>query len=185
MKYKDISVIVFWHALLFLGGTVFFLLMFRSTLFSDLVLFYRGIILIFLTGIVLTAVFYLILRSKYRGNLTFRDLIISLLLMTSVNIVFFTHVPVTADRSVTIFVLGYMNSNPEKVYTKNELEDVFIDKYIDENDGMDKRSYEQVVSGNINEVDEGFKLTRRGKLLIKLYIMIADLFDLEKKNLSL
>ena len=96
----------------------------------------------------------------------------------------FDYSPVTADRSISVFILAYMNNHPEKAFTKEEIAQVFVDKYIYEHDGIGKRFHEQISTGNI--IDEGIKyrITKRGRLVTKIYELVAYIFLIDKKSIS-
>jgi CTP-dependent riboflavin kinase len=111
--------------------------------------------------------------------------ILSVTVLFSFCIVLFTHLPVTADRSVSVFMLGYMNHNSNQVYTQSDIEKVFNEVYIADHNAIDKRLQEQIISGNISKNGDTYQITNQGKFLMDVYIQIADLFKLDKKNLSI
>jgi predicted transcriptional regulator len=151
------------------------------------VLFYRGIALL-LVASTLTALLIWIIGLKLANKLIIgRDVVLAFTLMFSTNIMFFTHFPVTADRSVTIFLLGYMNNHADvkPVMTKEELQNVFIDKYVKEYDAMDRRMNEQIVTGTIEKTTDGnYRLTPKGKLFVKFNVWIGNYYGLDEKNIN-
>jgi hypothetical protein len=78
-----------------------------------------------------------------------------------------------------------MNDNSSKPMTEDEIRQTLINKYIDENNAVTKRLDEQIVSQNIMQTNEGYQITNQGKLLIRMYKVVSDLFGINKKNISL
>ena len=168
------------HCLFFVLGTTFFILLFHTKILSNIdILFYRGIGLLIISSIFLLAVmcFY---KKISNGFFTIRDIILALVLFSCINLTFFTHLPVTAERSISVFLLDYFNKNSNRYLTKEEVTKIFIDKYLYENKAMEKRLHEQIFSGNINQEREKYKISNRGKNLMKLYRLIAIIFNINK-----
>jgi len=93
--------------------------------------------------------------------------------------------PVTADRSMSVFLLGYMNVHASQTIPGDELSRAFLETYIQENGALEKRFNEQIATGTIVREGDGYKITSRGILLMRLYAWIADIFRVGKKNLSM
>lgn len=185
MKFKNAAALLAFHTIFFILGTALFILLFHTQLFKNVdVLFYRGIVLLLISCTVTTALLFLFKKSTSGHLWTYRDILLSLVLIFSLNLVFFTHIPVTADRSISVFILGYMNNNSDKTISSQDMANIFTGKYLYEYDAMTKRFNEQIVSGNIVENNNGFKITKRGQLIIKIYVFVAKLFDINNKIIS-
>lgn len=174
---------VFWTTLLHIEllvlGFCIFIFFFQTNLFKNsTVFFYRGISFLLLTCIVLTGVLVAVWFLSKHGVFTVRDIILSLALVFCFNLVFFTHIPVTADRSISVFLLDFMNNYPEKSFTKKEIESVFVDKYVIKSGAMSKRFEEQMVSGNISEAGERYQISGQGRLVAKFYSIVVNLFEI-------
>lgn len=164
----------------FVIGTAIFVDFFHTGLFGFLdVFFYRGIALLFFTCAIIAAVL-LIAWKRIPGVITLKDIYIIILTLLSVNLLFFTHVPVTAERSISIFLLGYMNNNANRIVTKEDLTQAFLKEYVGGDDNIQKRIHEQLVSGDIASQGIGYRLTTQGKLLMKMYAVVAGLFGIKK-----
>lgn len=182
---KIIGITILIYIFSFITGTVLFISLFKTGLFTNFdVFFYRGIILLFTSCLFTTLILLLIKRKWFQDIFTYRDIILALVLIFSFNLLFFTHIPVTANRSLSVFILGYLNHYSERALTKQEISQEFLKKYLEENQGIEKRLHEQLVSKNIVQVDNGYQISNQGELLIKFYLIIADLFGLDKKNLT-
>jgi hypothetical protein len=164
----------------FIIGTAIFVDLFHTVLFSGIdVLFYRGIALL-VVACAVVGITLIIVWKRFPGYYTLKDIYIIILTLVSVNLLFFTHVPVTAERSMSVFLLGYMNKNPEKIISKEELTRVFLEQYVTADDNIQKRIHEQLVSGDISFQENGYRLTTRGKLLMKMYNVASQLFGIKQ-----
>lgn len=182
---KNTLRILAFYAIFFIAGTLLFIGLFHTQLFKSVdILFYRGILLLATTCISITAIQTLLKRHVYFSFITCRDVLLCLTLVFCLNLVFFTHVPVTADRSISIFILGYMNNNSEKTIPSQDMANIFTSKYLYEYGAMNKRFNEQVVSGNIVQDGSGYKITKQGQRVMKIYTLVAKLFNINNKIIS-
>ncbi|MDP2946781.1 MAG: hypothetical protein Q8N88_01580 [Nanoarchaeota archaeon] len=159
MKIKTFCKIVLLHIFFFIVGTAFYILLFHTTLFKNIdVLFYRGIALLIVSSAFLSLIMILYKKMGRNTLFTYRDIILSITLFSSINLVFFTHLPVTAERSISVFLLGYLNEHSETVFTDKEITNIFTDKYLYEYDAIGKRLYEQLTSRNIVRSNNSYKI---------------------------
>ncbi len=182
MKVKDFFKLLMVYILLFLAGVVLYVLGLRSGAFDGIpVFFYRGIAAIIAAGIIISFIMIVLRSVRMKKIITIRDILLLFCLFCCINIVIFTHLPVTADRSVSVFMLGYMD-NKGSDCTKQELEDVFVQKYVREYKAFDKRLAEQLYTGTIEVTADGsYILTEPGRRIIDIYETVADLFKIDKK----
>jgi hypothetical protein len=185
MKLKDIIKLIMVYVLLFIAGSGMYVLGIRSGIFDGItIFFYRGIFAIIVAGLVIAGIMIVLKATKMRKIITIRDILLLFCVFCCIQVVIFTHLPVTADRSVSVFMLGYMNQKNGEC-TKQELEDVFIEKYVYEYKAFDKRLFEQIYTGTIEEKGDGeYILTDSGKRIINLYEVAADWFKIDKKLIS-
>lgn len=179
---KVIFKIIIAHFFWFITGTGLFFLLFRTPLFSNIdVFFYRGIVILILTC--LLSLFGLILfkRSVLGRIFDFRDIVLSVVLIFSFNLVFFTHLPVTAERSVSIFILKSVSQDPDLSLDEKEITKLLIDQYLGKEGAIEKRLHEQIISGNITKVGNGYQLTKQGYNLLMFYSQISNIFGINSK----
>ena len=179
------SNLILLYVISFIVGTAIFVDLFHTKLFDwwD-VFFYRGILLLGVASLAVGATLFAV-RKLAPGIISLKDIYIIILTLISVNLLFFTHVPVTAERSISIFLLRYMNTHAAREITKEDLTQVFLGEYIKADDNIQKRIHEQLVSGNIAPQGDGYRLTEQGKLLMKMYELTASVFGVNKKNVEL
>lgn len=170
------------YLFLLLAGTLLCILSFHTPLpaLTD-VFFYRGLLLIVFWGLVITLCMLLFKLCRGWREITVRDLLLLFIAFCSVHILFFTHVPVTAERSVTVFMLGYMADQPEKTFTEEEITEYFISRYVGDFGAFTKRLHEQEETGTIVRDGDGYRITGSGKALMKLYEAVADVYGIDRR----
>lgn len=171
------------YIVLFTIGTMGFVLSFHIPLFDFIdVFFYRGVALILFWDILLSLVMIFLSRHTFKHTIDGKDIILFFVLFSCIHSVLFTHLPVTADRSISVFMLGHMADNESVSFSEVDVEEVFIQKYVKEYGAFEKRFHEQVETGTIKKIPNGeYQITDSGKKLMKLYDMIADLFGIDDK----
>ena len=156
------------YVLIYLVCSALFIGLFHTGLLKDMeVLMYRGVAFIVITGVV-SAVIMAIARKLW-GFITVRDIIMMFVIFCCVNMVIFTLVPVTVERSVSVFMLSYMD-------------EVFTAKYVDDYGAFEKRFDEQVVTGTIEQNPDGtYSITERGRFVVRAFRTIAEWFDTDRR----
>ena len=188
MTGKEIRDLIILYMILFIAGSVLFVASFRMILFKNLdVFFYRGLCLILFWGILSSGAMALLkylknikYLEKWRKIITIRDIILFFTAFCCVHTVLFTHLPVTADRSISVFMLGHFADHPDEIFTEQEIEEYFINRYVRDYGAFSKRFHEQEETGTIQRVGDGYQITRRGRDLMRLYEKIAVWFDLDQ-----
>ncbi|OGG31329.1 hypothetical protein A3A63_00510 [Candidatus Gottesmanbacteria bacterium RIFCSPLOWO2_01_FULL_46_9] len=181
---KKVLRFVVFHVACFIAGTALFILVFRAPVITHVVFFYRGVVLLGATTVFIVCV---LAGWKHWSNTalyTIRDILVAGVVLFCINLVVFTHLPVTADRSMTVFFLGYMAKH-DRAFTSDQLRQAFVETYVNRNNALEKRFHEQEQSGTIEQIGDTFTITKRGMLLMRLYGWAATLFGVDKKNLSL
>lgn len=177
---KKVGKIVGIYAAIYLLCSVLFVLLFHTPVLKCMeVLMYRGIAFILMAGIV-AAVLMFLCKRKWKKLFDFKDVILMFLGFCSVNMVLFTLIPVTVERSVSVFTLSYMEENPG-AYTVENMEKIFQEKYVCEFQAFDKRFTEQIVSGNVDETEDGYVLNERGKFVVKFFRTVSAMFGTDER----
>ncbi|MDX2187961.1 MAG: hypothetical protein SFV32_13585 [Opitutaceae bacterium] len=179
---KRILCLVALHGCFLAVGFLLFLALFRTPLASSQqVFFYRGCRLIAWAGLVHFALMLLAWTAWRRVGGDLRDLFSNVAVACCLNLVFFTHLPVTADRSVTVMLLGYLAENPDRRVSPAELETVFVEKFVRRDRAIARRLKEQVESGTITVTPDGVQITAQGEQVMKRYGQIARFFELDPR----
>ena len=169
------------YALIYIVCTALFIALFHTSFLAGMdVLMYRGAAFIIITGIV-SAVIMGVIR-KFWGFVTIRDIIVMFVIFCCVNMVFLTLIPVTVERSVSVFMLSYMEENSDQTFTEESVGEVFTTKYVEDYGAFEKRFHEQVETGTIVENPDGtYSITDSGRFVVKMFRTIADWFGTDQR----
>ncbi len=157
-------------------------ILFRLRILADIdVLFYRGVAII---AIVALATLLLAIWTALRMGLRGTDGLAAVAISVSINLSFLVLFPVTIDRSITVFLLGYMSEHPAATYTADDLKGVFSDRYLGQFHQIDRRMHEQVISSNIRRIGDRYQISPQGVTFIKLSRAIGVIFDVDPRFAS-
>lgn len=161
------------------------LALFSTPILQGAVFFYRGIILLAFSVIFTLLTIFSIrkliasnLKSSFDRIFSLETCFSAIIFCSSLCLSFFVVVPVTIERSVTTFMLGRMeNSSP---MTKEQLRNLLSVDYMNETNAVERRTSEQVISGNLKANLNGeFEITTRAKLFLRFSEFVADLFAVQ------
>ncbi|WP_443970359.1 hypothetical protein [Sphingobium sp. CR28] len=160
-------------------GLLLFVAFQKLPLFSGVtVLFYRGI----LTG--LCAVFVLglmiaVVAKRFRIDLS--TAVGAVIASLSLNICFLVLLPVTVDRSISVFLLARIEQQDGRL-TAPALDRLFRDAYLTDLRQIDRRVSEQILSGNISVDATGhIRMTPRGRAFLAFSRYVAAGFDTDRR----
>ena len=141
---------------------------------------YRGIIFIVISA-VLNIILSIIIKRMLFKELNGFDIFSIVVFYMSVTMVFFILVPVTVERSVSVYMLSYADESDTN-FTKSDIENSFIDIYLKDFGAFDKRFDEQIETGTIEKVnDNEYRLNDRGRFIVRLFRFITNVFNTDKK----
>lgn len=182
-KVRNICRLLLVYAGLYLIGTVMFIGLFHTKLCKNIdVLMYRGILFLVISSVAVTLGMW---GFKHFGRMHFisvRDIILLFCMFCCANFTLFTLIPVTVERSISVFMLSYMEENDSLGWTQEEVEDVFVSKYIKDYGAFEKRFHEQLETGSIVEGEDGkYRITGRGKRIVHLFRIVANIFHTDQR----
>ncbi len=171
------------YIVLYLISAVLFTALFHTPLLQDMdVLMYRGTVFVVLSAVAAALLFLAVRRVSGWDFISMHDVALLLCGCCCVNMVFFTLVPVTVERSVSVFMLSYMEENEQKAFTEDEIKEIFADKYVNDFGAFEKRFHEQLVTGTVAENGDGaYTITKRGKTIVSMFRIIAGLFQTDQR----
>ena len=177
----DVIKLILIYAVIYIVCSLMFVALFHTGLLKGMnVLMYRGIAFIVLTGIVSAIVMGVV--RKFWKFVTIRDIIMMFVIFCCVNTVIFTLVPVTVERSVSVFMLSYMDENSDKTFTQDSVGEIFTSKYVNDYGAFEKRFNEQVVTGTIKQNEDGtYSITDRGRFIVSIFRNLAEWFDTDRR----
>lgn len=181
MKAKDIVKLVGIYAAIFIVCFFIFVGLFHTPLLAGMnVLMYRGLVFVVLAGLVAAGAMAVI--RKFWDKIVIRDIIMMFTIFCCVTTVFFTLIPVTVERSVSVFTLSYMDENDDRSFSKDEIAEVFTQKYVIDYGAFDKRFDEQLATGTVKENADGtFEITPKGKKIVKMFRLMSAMFDTDER----
>lgn len=112
------------------------------------------------------------------------DCIIIALATFSISLLFFTHVPVTADRSVSIYLLARLDASGKVGLTEGEINQALINDYIIKRQATRKRLIEQAEVGTINSNNGVYTLSEKGRRLLIFYRAVARCFKIQRGSIK-
>ncbi|MBO4579218.1 MAG: hypothetical protein J5715_03590 [Clostridiales bacterium] len=169
------------YIVIYIVCTAMFVALFHTPVLANMkVLMYRGIGLLIITGIIAAVAMAVI--KKFWKFITVRDIIMVFVIFCCVNMVIFTLVPVTVERSVSVFMLSYMDENSDQKFTKDDIGEVFTAKYVNDYGAFDKRFDEQLVTGTIVDNGDGtYTITDEGRFIVTMFRTVAKAFNTDQR----
>lgn len=154
----------------------------RSPLFAGVsILFYRGLILCGLSAAFVMTAMTLWRRRRFDPA----TIIAAGALSLSFNICFLIVLPVTLDRSISVFMLAQIEQHQGEALDDRRITEIFVRKYVGDMQQMDRRISEQTASGNITTVDGNIRLTGQGHRFLALSRTLARLFGTDPRFVGL
>lgn len=174
----------FWvlrHILIFCLGSVIYMLSFHVPILDVTeIFFYDGI---FRLVIILTIVIIIenILKKYIRFD--YKDIWLSICLLFFVNMLFLSVCLVSLDRSLSVYLLCYLDAYSTPV-SYGKLEGVFQEDFIEKHRMLERRFTEQEKSGNIVFSDDGYILTSRGKLMVTIFKEVGKIYKINPQFIN-
>jgi hypothetical protein len=164
-----------------LGFGLFVLLFWLGVGASITILFYRGIALALAVAVAIGLVSGWIGRRN--GDASFP--IAAAALSLSFNICFLVLLPVTVDRSVTVYLLSTIEKREDAGVDSAALQRAFVDGYVVKLGAVDRRLDEQTKSGNLTVGKDGkVRLTAQGQRFMQFSRLIARLFGTDRRFIN-
>lgn len=180
---KEILFTLITYAVLYVISFLLLILFIRLPILKGMhVLMYRGIVMIILAGILASVLLVVFKKWRKITWLSAKDVVLVFILTCSINMVFFTLIPVTVERSVSVFMLSYMDTYSDRTYTEDQVAEIFVDKYVNEYGAFEKRFDEQLTTGTIVQNADGtYSITDKGRFIVKMFRAISDVFETDKR----
>jgi hypothetical protein len=157
-------------------GLLGLLALIRTPLLADVdILFYRGTLLCILISAGIVA---LGLATRRCTALGVESIIAAAALSLSVNLCFLIVIPVTIDRSVSIFLLASIEKNDGEL-TADDLQTLFVTGYVHDLRQVDRRIREQIRSGNIRIENGKIVMTPSGRAFVRFSRTVADALHID------
>lgn len=167
------------------GGFGIFVLLFQTDLWSGVtILFYRGLLLLIVAFLLTLAATVALSGLGRAWGLRRRDALGACVLSLSLNLSGFVILPVTVDRSVSVFLLGQMAAHPDESFDAERARRVFDAVYLGTFRQMERRLAEQSASGNVTPTADGYVITPQGRAFIRFAGWVARLFRTDTRLIA-
>lgn len=174
--------IVIIYLLDILLSTCIFIVLFHTSILNGInVFFYRGGIFLILASLLASTIMW-VARYINKKLFSVRDIITVFFIFLGFTSSWFVLVPVTVERSISVYMLSYMAENSDHGITSEDFGNVFYDNYIVANGAFEKRFSEQLASHNIDYSSDGYgyEITENGRNVVKMFRICAYLFNTEE-----
>jgi len=180
---KQLALTATTYAIVIILSTVLFIALFHMPLLKGLdVFFYRGCIFLVIASIAAVGMILLAAKIFPKLELDAKDAFAVFFMFFGLTLGWFTLLPVTVERSISVFMLSYMDQNDQSGITSDDFGNIFYQKYIKDFGAFEKRFHEQDISGNIQKASDenGYVITDNGRFIVTLFRICSDLFDTEQ-----
>jgi MFS family permease len=143
------------------------------------ILFYRGLVLIAIAALFCFVV--LLLASRKWPVWKPRDAVSACAFACGVAVCLLIVLPVTIDRSISVFILTRMAALPDRAFTPAEIRAVFTDVYLGRYRQIERRLEEQEISGNVARDAAGFRITPQGLAFVRLARFLSKIFQTDPR----
>ena len=160
------------------GFAIYVLLFWTGVATSISILFYRGVVLALVAALI-TFLAALWLAAKTRdSSLPIAAAALSL----SFNVCFLVLLPVTVDRSVSVYLLSTIEQHQDLGIDAKHLQRSFVDDYVVKMGAIDRRIDEQKRSHNVTVGTDGkVRLTTQGRRFMAFSRLVAQVFGTDPR----
>jgi hypothetical protein len=186
VKTRHITILASVYFISFFFGSALFVLFLRQNILHSLdVLFYRAVFILCISCTICGfGMFYAKKINFLKGLVTNRDIIVVVIILFFANYNFYGLVPFNVSRSSSVLLIGYLEKNNGIPKSEDEITRFIINKYFYDYRAISLRLKEQLSSGNIEKVGDGYVITRRGKALANLLRKISDMYKVNNNFLK-
>ena len=171
------------YVVLMIVATAIFIGLFHTAFLDWLnVFFYRGVVFLLISSLLAAIMMWGMRKWVDSRIIQIRDIFTIFFVFLGFTSTWFVLVPVTVERSVSVFMLSYMAENSEHGIDAEDFGKIFYQKYIVDFGAFDKRFYEQITSKNMESSADGhgYVITENGRRIVDLFRTSAKLFNTEK-----
>lgn len=158
---------------------MFLVLMNIKSIWGGEIIFFRGIKILTFTGMI---VMWLVIKLKYQTRwsyITLERLGMAVIFAWAVNLVVFVLLPVTFDRSVSMYLLKELNNQETNSLEIKELIGKMESEYVEKGQAVQRRMDEQRLTGFVEHNGYAMKLSNTGQMFLKLASIVARLYGLD------
>ena len=102
----------------------------------------------------------------------------------SLSLAFQVIVPMTIERSITVFLLNEMAKEPLQGYSAEELQQKLLQNYVEKRHVLEKRLKENKLSGTLSETFGKYRLSSSGLRIAHTLTLIGQFFSVPDESFS-
>jgi hypothetical protein len=175
---RSVSQLLFLAAAVISGFLLYLLLFWMGVGSSITILFYRGVVLAVLAGVATGVAAGWLRRRHGEASLAIAATAVSF----SFNTCFLVLLPVTIDRSVSVYLLSTIESREADGIAPSALQSRFVEDYVGRLRAVPRRIDEQRMSGNLAIGSDGkLRLTAQGEQFMRFSRLVAPLFGTDPR----
>lgn len=164
-------------------STVFFIALFHvdSLKFTN-TFFYNGCLYLLVSSFICSVLMF-ISKRVWPDLLRINDVICIFFIFSGFTMGWFSLIPVTVERSISVYMLSYLEENYPQTINKDQFEKTFYRQYIHDFGAFDKRFKEQLDTASIEYLpeDNSYRITEKGRKIVTLFRLFAEVFGTDKK----
>lgn len=166
-------------------STILFIALFWIKIFNFLdVLFLKSFILLILTISIIFIILLLLKQLNIFKIISTKDIFIICLLSFIFNNFIYGLIPFNTSRSVSVMIVGYLYNNKDRGVTNEELNEYIYKLYFLKEKAVNSRIAEQIKIGNVEKIENEYKLTNKGLMLLKFMNSITEMFNTKKNYIK-
>lgn len=180
--------LIFIYIFFLIISTILFIALFWIEIFNFFdVLFLKYFILLIITTCVIFILLLFLKKINIFKIISTKDILIICLLAFTFNNFIYGLIPFNTSRSVSVMIVGYLYNNKDRNISNKELNQHIYKLYFLKENAVKMRIDEQIEIGNIKQIDNQYKLTDKGLIIVNIMSLITEIFNTKKnyiKNLD-
>lgn len=146
---------------------------------QSFILFYRGLVLIAFGEAFCFVVLLFACRQWPQWKV--RDAVSASVFAAGIAFCLLIVLPVTIDRSISVFMLTEMAAQPDRGFTSLDMRNLFVDVYVERYRQIERRLEEQKISGNVTPTATGFRITPQGLAFVRFARLLSKIFQTDPR----
>ena len=146
---------------------------------QSFILFYRGLVLIAFGEAFCFVVLLFVCRQWPEWKV--RDAVSASVFAAGIAVCLLIVLPVTIDRSISVFMLTEMAAQPDRDFTSLDMRNLFVDVYVERYRQIERRLEEQKISGNVTPTATGFRITPQGLAFVRFARLLSKIFQTDPR----
>ena len=164
-----------------IGTCLFLSLFWFNFLMDEDILFFKSLIYLFLVCLfIITLLIILKFKLAVLKFLTYRDILLIVIILFSINYIFYGLIPFNSSRSVSVMIVGYLYKNQNSLISEAEIDAHIYELYFKKENAVQRRLLEQIKIGNIEKLQGNYRLTPKGIETVKFMGLVTSAYNTDK-----